>query len=59
MHVNASPELPDIHHRVLKELKNEIKAQAKILSSQTAAVAEDWSGTDVTHKYEVKSGGTP
>jgi len=43
MYVNASPE-PDIHHKVLKELKNEIiKAEAKIciLSSQTAAVAED------------------
>jgi len=61
MYVNASPE-PDIHHKVLKELKNEIiKAEAKIciLSSQTAAVAEDWKGTDVTHRYEVKSGGAP
>lgn len=57
-----SPGLPDIHHRVLKEPEYEVvKAEAKVcnLSSQTAAVPEDWQVTDVTHRYRKGSGGNP
>lgn len=60
LNANASPRLPDIHHRVLRKPKSEIiKAEAKMcnLSSKTAAVPENFQVSDVTHRYGRDSGG--